>query len=139
MSYFLEAVVGKRDEIRKNFTAEEALIIELPYEFLMIPLKNDLLERVNIRVDDDFELNIINWLSSKSKHSIFAFITAEFFGGSGGQIAKLFSNGKIIKEFSFDSNAINNILELLGLERSVAHDQFDMLQLSRFRNTEDWQ
>ncbi|TGM88710.1 hypothetical protein [Leptospira licerasiae] len=138
MGYILDAVIGKRDEIKKSFKSEEAFIIELPNEFLMIPLKSDFLKKINIANDENLESNMIQWLSIKSNNSTFALISAEFFGGVGGQTAWLFENGLIIKDFPFQPNAINNVLELLGLERSMTEDQFDLIGLSKHRDTENW-
>ncbi|EMK02429.1 MULTISPECIES: hypothetical protein [unclassified Leptospira] len=138
MGYFLEAIIGKREEIGKSFKSEESFIIELPHEFAMIPLKREFLKKINIENNENFESEIIRWLSVRSNDSKFALISAEFFGGTGGQTAQLFRNGSIVEEFSFQSNAINNVLKLLGLERSIGQDQFDLVELSRYRDTEDW-
>ncbi|WP_344870055.1 hypothetical protein [Deinococcus aetherius] len=69
-----------------------------------------------------------------------AYVEADFFGGSGTQVAAVWQQGKCVMgpECSKGGGAINHALRLLGVPRSPGQDEFDEVGLGRFRHTADW-
>lgn len=71
-----------------------------------------------------------------------AYISTDYFGGSGNQSAKVFMNNKKIldqdDEFDWRLKPINSALKLLGVERISGYDEFDTIGLGNFRSNEDF-
>lgn len=71
-----------------------------------------------------------------------AYISTDYFGGSGNQSAKVFMNNKKIldqdDEFDWRAKPINSALKLLGVERISGYDEFDTVGLGNFRSNEDF-
>lgn len=71
-----------------------------------------------------------------------AYISTDYFGGSGNQSAKVFMNNKKVldqdDEFDWRLEPINSALKLLGVERISGYDEFDTVGLSNFRSNEDF-
>lgn len=71
-----------------------------------------------------------------------AYISTDYFGGSGNQSAKVFMNNKKIldqdDEFDWRLKPINSALKLLGVERTSGYDEFDTVGLGNFRSNEDF-
>jgi hypothetical protein len=67
-----------------------------------------------------------------------AYIEAEFFGGSGGQSAAVWSRGSETMPPIHSRDAINQALRFLGVQIGNAQDEFDALGLGRHRDTRHW-
>jgi hypothetical protein len=138
MGYYLEAVIGKKSEIIKKFESNEKLIVELNYDFSMIPLVEQLTNEIELFEGTNYDEKLLQWLKIKSKKSLIAYISAEYFGGMGVQSIKIFENEDIIEDIKNQDNAINHTLEYFGLKKDKNKDQFELVGLSKHRNTEDW-
>lgn len=68
-----------------------------------------------------------------------AYVEAEFFGGAGTQASAVFKAGRLISGPIIDSNAICIALAQVGVARTLSCDEFDALDLGRFRFTDDWE
>ncbi|HOA06418.1 MAG TPA: hypothetical protein PK419_00295 [Spirochaetota bacterium] len=138
MGYYLEAVIGKKSEIIKKFESNEKLIVELNYDFSMIPLVEQLTNEIELFEGTNYDEKLLQWLKIKSKKSLIAYISAEYFGGMGVQSIKIFENEDIIEDIKNQDNAINHTLEYFGLKKDKNKDQFELVGLSKHRKTEDW-
>jgi len=91
---------------------------------------------IAILPEDIIDKNL--FLSNK----LVALIETDYFGGSGGQSAKLFLNGKIIfkneDDYSISTNPINSVLKQIGVTRLVPNDEFDTIGLSKYRSNKDF-
>lgn len=68
----------------------------------------------------------------------FAYIEAEYCGGQGGQTGIIWSNGERAQMIPFGPNAINTVLEYLGVVPDKNFDAFDTIGLGKYRRIEDW-
>lgn len=73
-----------------------------------------------------------------STHAPVAYVTAQFFGGTGAQAATLYRNGREDTIFETGYGAINAALHALGITAEPPNDAFDTLGLGRYRSTEGW-
>jgi len=67
-----------------------------------------------------------------------AYVEAEYFGGAGQQAAALWDRGLLVLGPRLGEHPIDQVLARLGISRGAAHDEFDALDLGRFRMTDYW-
>lgn len=85
------------------------------------------------------------------KNKTIAKISTDYFGGNGHQEAKLFVNNKKeydkSSEFDWSERPINTVLKMMGVSKKDVvfgkfgvnvHDEFDTINLSNYRNNEDF-
>jgi len=69
-------------------------------------------------------------------------ISTDYFGGAGHQEAKLFVNNKKeydkSSEFDWSERPINTVLKMMGVSKKDVQDEFDTINLSNYRNNEDF-
>lgn len=81
-----------------------------------------------------------------SKDKLVAKISTDYFGGIGGQSAKLFDNNKMIfngqDEYNdgktYYTQPINEVLKLMGISRKFGMDEFDTIGIGRYRSNNDF-
>ncbi len=73
-----------------------------------------------------------------SKNGKVVYVEAEFFGGEGSQACSLWEKGAMINNPQRDLHAINIALQFLGVDKGKNFDEFEALDLGKFRKTEDW-
>jgi hypothetical protein len=83
---------------------------------------------------------LIALLEKTSESCVLAYVETEYFGGTGGQSAVVFRQGKIVfGPTSAEGGVINEALGLLGVQASPDHfDAFESVGLQRHRSNEDW-
>jgi hypothetical protein len=154
----LHAVIGPRVAVEEFSNRWRlAYSISLPQKFVMIPftaaLFDDIAELVNISDPDPFpeferlsaSAEIV--LSEVSQFGVLGYIETDYFGGYGTQSAIAWNKGKILlgvlksEITSYEAtttgrSAINQVLSALGVWTDRKKDEFDMLGLGNFRDTE---
>jgi hypothetical protein len=74
------------------------------------------------------------------KDKTIAEIETDYFGGMGHQSATLKVNGKVVysesNEFSWDKTPINDVLKMMGVIRKKGMDEFDTIELGKYRSNE---
>jgi HEAT repeat protein len=75
-----------------------------------------------------------NWPIRTSKGTTIARVSADYFGGYGGQSATVWSDGKVVAE----NVEVNTALRFLGVVKTGGQDEWDCVGLGRFRRTETW-
>lgn len=162
MSHQLHAVIGPKKSA-EEFSNRWRLAhpISLPQDFVMVPLTaalfDDITELMNLSDPDPFteferlsaSAEIV--LREVSKFGVLGYIETDYFGGCGTQSAIAWNKGKILlgalkseitwngesyKETPTAKSAINQVLSILGVWTNQKKDEFDMLSLGDFRNTE---
>ena len=72
-----------------------------------------------------------------------AHITTDYFGGSGNQSATLWVNGEIVyhksDEQDWSIKPINEVLRLMGVISKSGSDEFDTINLGKYRKNEDFE
>ncbi|MDQ0112455.1 hypothetical protein J2T15_001890 [Paenibacillus harenae] len=117
----------------------------LKNNFVLIPLTDDLYDEINDNKGKhehgfhfltdkliDFGIEI-----SKREKSKVAYVEADYFGGTGSQQAVVWIDDNEILRTSND-RAINQALSLLGIQRDRDKDEFETIELNKYRTVEDW-
>ncbi len=144
MGHCINAVIGARDPVRR--LAEDWLIevTELPQDFGMIPMTNGFLEDVGelMEVSDDlcfpelenFTEEVKELMEYYSFRTKLAYIETDYFGGVGTQAGVLYENGRIAIGPRRGEGTINILLKELGVWHYPDKDEFDMLELGKYRH-----
>ena len=154
MGYTLEAVIGTTAVIRLIAAdLPAAVLIPLPQGIAMLPMTDEVFDTAGAKGTEGalgfwklpagFESRLAAW----SPAGPVGYLEAEFFGGIGSQRAALWAGGALAlgplavegdQPFPNDGSPISQLLRLLGVTRGEHHDEFDALELGRYRDTEDW-
>jgi hypothetical protein len=172
MGYDLEAVIGRERVLKSQQSAFQNLeVVVLNQGFALIPMKSELLAEINasagaesLRTDsfpdfsqgfnpDKLSVAVGHWLEDLSSSGSVMYCEAEFFGGSGGQLALIWENREVVfgpicttwgqadprlNVSSYEGMAINRALKKLGIVSAASSDEFDTVGLGRYRHTRDW-
>ena len=143
MGYYLQALIGKMEELGKHKTKFQHLrVITLPQGMVLIPLTDDLYDEIGSgdEIDRFQKLSpaVEQWAMEISRDTPIAYIEAEFFGGFGGQGAVVWSGKTRVMGPIHSKNAINHVLRYFGIQVGTAYDEFDAIKLGQHRDTQDW-
>ena len=140
--YELEAVIGEPDVL-----ARAGEWVPLPHELALLPVTAAWLAKVS---DGPHSFRrpapgVRTLLANCSMAGPLAYVEAGFFGGDGGQAARVWRDGIVVYEADVleltgpsEQWPINHALRVLGLFPDPGVDLFDELGLGRHRHTEDW-
>ena len=78
--------------------------------------------------------SVICFLMQESKNTQILYMETDYFGGYGTQRGVLFENGNIIIKPTQGDGIINYLLHQIGVYTEPNKDEFDSLQLFRFRH-----
>jgi hypothetical protein len=146
MGYYLEAFICKKaDSNLLTDRFEEAIAVELGQGLALIPMTEALFDQINeysvsdsidkfTYMDDHVEQKVLDAIGDTK----FAYVEAEYFGGTGGQIAVTWNNNKREQILPFGQDQINAVLKSFGVIANKGQDEFQTLGLGRFRHTKDW-
>jgi len=121
--YVLQAFICKSidtDCLTERF--DKAIKVEIGQGIALIPMTEDLFDQINefefsAPVDSFAYLteNIENTILLAINGRQFSYIEAEYFGGSGGQIAIIWQDNKRLQILSHGQDRINQVLRLFGV------------------------
>ncbi|MNC42139.1 hypothetical protein D3C75_909450 [compost metagenome] len=145
MGYYYRGFISSGDIINSfkqkydNITA-----IKLYDDFVTIPLSDELYDEINQTTSTPVsgfeyltdEIGVI--CISLSEQSQIAYVEAEYFGGLGSQSGIIWEKNNTIFCEAVTDNAINRVLNILGIQKIQNKDEFDTVALGRHRNIEDW-
>lgn len=148
MGHRINAVIGKRaDVIGIADDWVRARLIELPQGFAMVPMTIRLLEDVEelmepSGIEDCYGLDgldgaVICLLEQYSFRTKLAYIETDYFGGYGIQGGVLYENGCEVIPPRVGEGTVNALLKELGAWRKPNTDEFDCLELGKYRHTEE--
>ena len=107
----------------------------LPQGFAIVPLDDEIVDAIASRA----RIAPTELMGLLSQGRTLAEIETEYFGGSGEQRASMWSDGAALFSTGWrDGDAINEALRLIGV-RAGASDEFDALELVRFRRYDDFE
>ena len=143
MGYYLQAIIGNRALLEEHVSDHASLaLVALNFDLALIPLTDELFEEVGADGDVGgfYKLTpaVSEWIQAISTTGVVAYVEAEYFGGTGGQSATVWSRGQQVLVPTHKKRAINEALRLLGIKSSWQSDEFKVTGLKRHRNTEDW-
>ena len=149
MAYTLEAIISKTS-ILDNLASEfgNAKVIPLNEGLSLIPLTEalfgELQGHLGVRgkslFDELWQLSAAaeQFALQLSQKGAVAYVEAEFFGGVGEQAAIVLQKGQVVAGPWRVTDAINQALRQLGVDRKNYYDEFEAVDLSRHRATEEW-
>jgi hypothetical protein len=142
--YTIQGIIANRKVIEHEQTLGTK-IVSLPQDMVLIPFAGTWSESKKIPLlpltdGKVFELPaaITGICYLLSKNGKLAYVEAEFFGGDGTQACSLWEKGMMIGNPQQDIQAINTALQFLGVEKGTSFDEFEALNLGRFRDTQAW-
>ncbi len=147
MGHCIHAIIGNHESICKLagdwIRANE---IELPQGFGMILCTDELLDDIAELMEtesesgepcfpelDYFDVSVKELMERYSFRTKLAYIETDYFGGFGTQSGVLYENGKIAVAPKSGEGTINALLKELGIWRTSDKDEFDMLELWKYR------
>lgn len=146
MVHSIRAIIGPLDVIQDVIhAAGNPPATELPCGMTIIPLGDAQIEKLTgvgsgelVSGFGYLSLGLELALATLATRGAFAFIETEYFGGSGGQAAVLFNPGVTPVRLTDapHPNPINSALKSLGVPALRGADEFDTLELGRFRSLE---
>lgn len=146
LGQMIRAIIGK-DKYIQNIAERLVYAIkhDLPQGFALIYLTDCLFDDIEelINEKDTCKYSSLNYLSDSvivfleefSRNTQLIYIETDYFGGYGTQAGVLFENG-FMKEPMSGEGTINFLLRSIGVHQMNNKDEFDSLQLYKFRRME---
>ncbi|GGN43002.1 hypothetical protein GCM10010842_29970 [Deinococcus daejeonensis] len=113
----------------------------------LIPLPDDVLDALPAAPTSDLETKTLTHLTAPlaalithlSQAERVAYVEADYFGGTGTQVAAVWDGGRLIwGPEQGKIGPINHALRLLGVRRVPGQDEFEAAGLNRHRHLDDW-
>lgn len=113
----------------------------------MVPLTDSLFDEITASTPEETHLvqglerlstSLAELLREVSDDISVAYVEAEYWGGVGSQSAVMWDKGEVVFQVLNSQDAINQVLRMLGIEAKDAVDEFDSVNLGRYRFTNDW-
>lgn len=154
MGHCIRAIIGKRADVQKIAGDWPLGVIELPQDFGMVMLTNRFLDDVEELYEcggedifpelDGFFAAVRELMEQYSIRTKLAYIETDYFGGVGTQGGVLYENGKPVGEPTvgrvcepkMGTGVINGLLKALGVWREHGKDEFESLELFKYRRME---
>lgn len=144
MGHKINAFIGKDHAIQKlSDSWIKARAVPLKQGCSMVYLTDGLFDDITELYGTDDELNgaqfesfttaVFELMQEYSNCCMLAYIETDYFGGTGTQSGILFKNGRVIIEPTQKENIINIILHELGVYREDGKDEFDSIELGKYR------
>jgi len=140
MGHSICAIIGKRPVDEDNLKKYQ---LALAYEgdFAIVILDQDSVwywaEKLQLNIQSQSEN--IEWACELSFHFAkelglkkYAIIQTDYSGGTGAQSASLYEEGQLV----MGDKPINDILRLIGVEKTKDKDEFDAINLGGYRDSE---
>lgn len=147
MGHSIKAVIGKRTDVQRIAEDWICKMIELPQDFGMVPLTlklfEDMEELLKPSGDDPcselvgLDSTVVEILKRYSSCTKLAYIETDYFGGVGTQGGVLYENGRETISACVGEGTINALLKALGAWRKPDMDEFDCLELGKYRHFDE--
>ena len=143
MGHYIRAIIGTHSSIQKLADDWLAKEIELPQGYGMVflteALLDDIIELFDISDEfcypelDYFTVAADQLLQEYTFRTKLAYVETDYFGGVGTQAGVLYENGRISIAPRRGDGTINILLRELGVWCARGKDEFDSLNLGRYR------
>lgn len=152
MGHSIKAIIGNKDvvdRLKDKITDLEFSVEKLPQDYYLIYYSEALAEYV---LKQELDNKVLEYLQKILSPLNFVVIETDYFGGSGEQTASLVRNDeKVLVHYSDGSGLdrslaypermlnepINAMLRGLGVTRDFDKDEFDTLELWKYRQMKD--
>lgn len=145
MAHCIQAIVAA-DEVAENVRAVYPRLpaVNAPQGFVILPVDADFIDAVAggrpRQSTETFMLltDGLHDLLDLSRFGPLAYIETEYFGGTGGQGAVVYSGREVVMGPEWhDSGPISRALGLIGVKRCPVGDRFSALGLGAYRSNDD--
>lgn len=143
MGHYIRAIIGAHSSIQKLADDWLAKEIELPQGYGMVflteALLDDIIELFDISDEfcypelDYFTVAADQLMQEYTFRTKLAYVETDYFGGVGTQAGVLYENGRISIAPRKGDGIINILLRELGVWCVRGKDEFDSLNLGRYR------
>ena len=144
MGHMIRAVIAKESIIcgiaEKWKNAEKH---SLPQGYALTLLSDDLFDEIEGSFDEKggdrypqfrfLSCAVEGFLKRESEGAELIYIETDYFGGKGTQSGVIFADGEMITEPKQGEGTINSLLRKIGVRRDWGKDEFDSVELFRFR------
>lgn len=147
MGHSIKAVIGKRADVQRFAEDWICKMIELPQDLGMVPLTIKLLEDMEERLEpsgdpscsalEGLDSTVVEILKRYSTCTKLAYIETDYFGGVGTQGGVLYENGREVCPPRVGEGTVNALLKALGAWRKPDKDEFDCLELGKYRHIDE--
>jgi hypothetical protein len=144
MAYTLQAIVAVADEIQSQLPPP-LRFISLCSDVTLVPLGSEASRHLGIPflplTDEgktEVPSRVMQLCERLSQGRTLAYIEAEFFGGAGAQACVVFTDGSQVGQPLVSEKAINQALQILGVSKGSAFDEFEAVGLGAHRDTDAW-
>jgi hypothetical protein len=141
MAYVLDAFIGPAETFAKQvLQLPNTKLVLLEQGMAMAPMKYAIPHLKAIKPLWHLTSELFQLGSQLSALGPIGYFEIELFGGYGERAAVLWENQEIVygPVFSEHSSTVtNHLLSLLGVHTAES-DEFDALQLAKYRHSEDW-
>jgi hypothetical protein len=145
MGYTLQAVIGKMKQLATAMPPGTRLV-QLPQGMGLIPVSTDAQSLYGVPFlpfTDEGETAMPPGLDGLVQPLLgtgkVAYVEAEFFGGDGTQARVIWDESGQRSDVLVHPYAINQALWILGVECGEDTDEFDAIDLGRYRYTDEWE
>ena len=144
MEHMIRAIIGK-DHVIQLITERWvcAEMIKLPQDYALIFLNDKLFDDIEKLIDLKNTCNyphlnhltdsVICFLKEHSLGAQLVYIETDCFSGYGTQAGVIFENGEMKCEPMDGDGTVNHLLRLLGVMKRLFKDEFDTLELYKYR------
>lgn len=148
MGHMIRAIVGK-DNVIQSITEHRvyAEMTKLPQGYAFIFLNDYLFDDIEKMYDLENTRNyphlnyltdsVIDFLKDNSIGAQLVYIETDYFGGYGTQAGVIFENGDMKFEPIDGKGTVNHLLKLLGVKKHLMKDEFDTLELYKYRRMDE--
>ncbi|MBQ6040637.1 MAG: hypothetical protein IJL32_07690 [Oscillospiraceae bacterium] len=144
MGHMIRAIIGKNTVIQSitdHWVSAE--MIKLPQDYALTFLNDYLFDDIEELCDLKNTCNypclsyltdsVIEFLKDKSIGAQLVYMETDYFGGYGTQAGVFFENGEMKCEPMDGDGTVNHLLRLLGVRKQLLKDEFDSLELYKYR------
>jgi hypothetical protein len=141
MSYTLQAILGREDEMR-GIAPKDLPTIKLADGLALWAIDSDYQDTHAIPflplTDEGLDEVPLPVIELAGLLSECIYIEAEYFGGDGVQASAIYRSGLQQGSITLSDSAINQALRAFGVIAKSPLDEFDSVGLGRERNTDNW-
>ena len=144
MGHMIRAFIGK-DTVIQSITDHwvYAEMIKLPQDYALTFLNDSLFDDIEELCDlkntchyphlNYLTDSVIEFLKDHSVGAQLVYMETDYFGGYGIQAGVFFENGEMKFEPMDGDGTVNHLLRLLGVRKHLLKDEFDTLELYKYR------
>lgn len=155
--HWIQALIGSSGAmVEANRRQPSSVVCPLPQGLALMPLTDrllaDLYEQVSgaeaavLPHSGEIPEGVVELASSLSHGGPIAYVATYIYGGTGGQDALIWIDGKVVLNIGDDEDnmskwpdsPISRALRHIGVSSETEQDEFDALGLGLYRSTEAW-